>query len=83
MICVVSYLDDFAFFATTKTGMRQAIQEFKALLKRLNLSINMSKSDFTPKRSIEYLGVQFDQRTFCYHSRKARYFPFSQRANTL
>ena len=60
MICVVSYLDDFAFFASTKTGMRQAIREFKALLKRLNLSINMSKSDFTPKRSIEYLGVQFN-----------------------
>ena len=60
MISVVSYLDDFAFFATTKTGMRQAIQEFKALMKRLNLSINMLKSDFTPKRSIEYLGVQFN-----------------------
>ena len=60
MFQVVSYLDDFAFFATSKAELYEASQEFKQILKRLNLSINWEKSDFTPRRSLIYLGVKFD-----------------------
>ena len=64
MFQVVSYLDDFAFFATSKAELYEASQEFKQILKRLNLSINWEKSDFTPRRSLIYLGVKFALKPF-------------------
>ena len=60
LISLHSYLDDFAIFADSPKEVISGANVLKSTLQRLGFSINAKKSNFTPRQTIIYLGVQFN-----------------------
>ena len=60
LISLHSYLDDFAIFADSPKKVVTGANVLKSTLQRLGFSINVRKSNFHPRQTIVYLGVQFN-----------------------
>ena len=60
LISLHSYLDDFAVFGDTPKKVSAGANVLKSTLQRLGFSINRKKSNFHPRQTIVYLGVQFN-----------------------
>ena len=57
---VVFYLDDVLLLAQTRRGAQENRRRIVHLLGKLCFSLNHEKSDFVPRQSFSYLGLQWD-----------------------
>ena len=60
---VVFYLDDVLLLAQTRRGAQENRRRTVHLLGKLGFSLNHEKSDFVPRQSFSYLGLQWDTRS--------------------
>ena len=59
-IRLLRYLDDWLILSTSETKTRQHVDQLLTLCRSLGIIINTEKSDLSPSRSIEYLGMIID-----------------------
>ena len=60
---VVFYLEDVLLLAQTRRGAQENRRRVVHLLGKLGFSLNHEKSDFVPRQSFSYLGLQWDTRS--------------------
>ena len=60
---VVFYLEDVLLLAHTRRGAQENKRRVVHLLGKLSFSLNHEKSDFVPRQSFSYLGLQWDTRS--------------------
>ena len=58
------YLDDWLIQSSSREGLLRDLTVVLALCRELGIVINLEKSNFTPSRVVQYLGVVIDARTF-------------------
>ena len=59
-IRLLRYLDDWLVLASSETKARQHVQDLLLLCHDLGIVVNKEKSDLTPSRSANYLGMTID-----------------------
>ena len=59
-IRLLRYLDDWLILSSSEAKTRQHVQQLLALCRSLGIVINEEKSDLSPSRSVEYLGMIID-----------------------
>ena len=59
-IRLLQYLDDWLILSSSEAKTRQHLQQLFALCRSLGIIINEEKSDLSPSRSVEYLGMIID-----------------------
>ena len=59
-IRLLRYLDDLLILSTLRIKTRQHVDQLLSLCRSLSLVINTEKSDLSPSRSVEYLGMVID-----------------------
>ena len=57
---LLRYLDDWLILASSETKTRQHLSQLLSLCHSLGIVINEQKSDLSPSRSVEYLGMTID-----------------------
>ena len=58
------YLDDWLVQSSSREGLLRDLTVVLSLCRELGIVINPEKSNFTPSRVVQYLGVVIDARTF-------------------
>ena len=58
---LLRYLDDWLILSSSEAKTRQHVKQLLALCRSLGIVINEEKSDFSPSRSVEYLGMIIDK----------------------
>ena len=81
-IRLLRYLDDWLILSTSRTKTRQHVNQLLSLCRSLSIVINMEKSDLSPSRSVEYLGMIIDTvsaRAFPTEARILKFFSLARK----